>query len=90
MDNDLEKVKFHIQEIHPHYFKSLSEKAAQKLTSLDLKYCAYLYLGMDTKQIAALLNVEPKSARIAYRLKQKFGLDSDIDLVNYLKEIGKG
>jgi DNA-binding NarL/FixJ family response regulator len=36
---------------------------------------------MGTKQIAHLLNVEPKSVRMAkYRLKKKFGLDEDTDL----------
>ncbi|MDR2146622.1 MAG: tetratricopeptide repeat protein [Tannerella sp.] len=88
LDNDFEKAKFHIQEIHPLFFKTLNEKAKQKLTSLDLKYCAYLYLGMDTKQIAGLLNVEPKSVRMTkYRLKQKFELDAETDLVGYLKDI---
>ncbi|MGG5210614.1 hypothetical protein ACQWU4_16940 [Chryseobacterium sp. MIQD13] len=88
-DNDFEKAKFHIQEMHPDFFNNLNKQAKQKLTSLDLKYCAYLYLGMDTKMIANLLNVEPKSVRMTkYRLKQKFDLDSETDLVNYIKEIG--
>lgn len=88
LDNDFEKTKFQIQELHPNFFKSLRIKAKQKLTVLDLKYCAYFYLGMETKQIAKILNVEPKSVRMTkYRLKQKFGLDSEIDLIEYLKHI---
>ncbi|MBB6369666.1 tetratricopeptide repeat protein [Chryseobacterium shigense] len=88
-DNDFEKAKFHIQEMHPDFFGNLNKHAKQKLTTLDLKYCAYLYLGMDTKTIAGLLNVEPKSVRMTkYRLKQKFDLDAEKDLVNYIKEIG--
>lgn len=88
-DNEFEKAKYQIQEMHPDFFKSLNEKAVQKLTSLDQKYCAYLYFGMDTKQIASILNVEPKSVRMTkYRLKQKFALGSETDLVNYLKSIG--
>ncbi len=88
LDNDFEKAKFQIQEIHPNFFKIISENAKQKLTSLDLKYCAYFYLGMDTKQIANILSVEPKSVRMTkYRLKQKLGLNSEIDLFEYLKQI---
>lgn len=91
LDNDFEKAKFQIQEIHPNFFKTLNENTLQKLTSLDLKYCAYFYLGMDTKQIANLLNVEPKSVRMTkYRLKKKFGLGEEVDLVGYLKQIGRG
>ncbi|MBC9933132.1 tetratricopeptide repeat protein [Chitinophaga qingshengii] len=89
MDDDFEKAKFQIQELHPNFFKNLNEKTRQKLTALDMKYCAYLYLGMDTKQIAQLLNVEPKSVRMTkYRLKQKFELDGETDLVVYLKAVG--
>ncbi|WP_300596232.1 LuxR C-terminal-related transcriptional regulator [Niabella sp.] len=88
LDGDFEKAKFSIQEVHPNFFKQVHERAAQKLTSLDLKYCAYLYLGMDTKQIAGLLHVEPKSVRMTkYRLKQKFDLDKETDLVVFLKGI---
>ncbi|SDC48406.1 helix-turn-helix transcriptional regulator [Niabella drilacis] len=88
LDGDFEKAKFNIQEVHPDFFKNVHERAAQKLTSLDLKYCAYLYLGMNTKQIAGLLHVEPKSVRMTkYRLKQKFDLDKETDLVVFLKGI---
>lgn len=88
LDSDFEKAKFQIQELHPNFFKTLSEKALQKLTALDLKYCAYFYLGMDTKQIANVLNVEPKSVRMTkYRLKQKFGLGSEQDLVDYIRQV---
>jgi DNA-binding CsgD family transcriptional regulator len=81
MDNEFEKAKFRIQDLHPNFFNNLNQKSVQKLTPLDLKYCAYLYLGMDTKQIANLLNVEPKSVRMTkYRLKKKFNLDENTDL----------
>ena len=88
LDNDFEKAKFQIQELHPNFFKTLSENAQQRLTSLDLKYCAYLYLGMDTKQIAHVLHIEPKSVRMTkYRLKQKFGLTAETDLVDHLRSM---
>lgn len=81
VDNDFEKIRFTIQELHPDFFKNINDRAKQKLTALDLKYCAYVYLGMDTKQIANLLNVEPKSVRMTkYRLKKKFALDENMAL----------
>lgn len=88
MDNNFEKIRFTIQELHPDFFKNINEKAKQKLTPLDLKYCAYIYLGMDTKQIANLLNVEPKSVRMTkYRLKKKFGLDENIALDTFFQGV---
>ncbi|MDR6920988.1 hypothetical protein [Chryseobacterium sp. 2987] len=86
VDNDFEKTTFRIQELHPDFFKNINEKALQKLTALDLKYCAYIYLGMETKQIAHLLNVEPKSVRMTkYRLKKKFGLDENTALDSFFQ-----
>lgn len=86
---DFEDIKMQIQELHPNFFSRLSEKAQQKLTTLDLKYCAYLYLKMTTKQIAQVLHVAPQSVRMfKYRLKQKFGLDKDLDLEEFLQRLG--
>lgn len=88
VDNDFEKIRFTIQELHPDFFKNINEKSKQRLTPLDLKYCAYIYLGMDTKQIANLLNVEPKSVRMTkYRLKKKFELDENMALDSFFQGI---
>ncbi len=88
LDNDFEKAKFRIQELHPNFFKNLAEYSKQKLTPLDLKYCSYIYLGMDTKQIATILNVEPKSVRMTkYRLKQKFSLNKKDELYVFFQKI---
>ncbi len=88
MRSDFEDIKMQIQHLHPNFFSRLLEKASQKLTPLDLKYCAYLYLKMDTKQIAQVLHVEPQSVRMfKYRLKQKFGLEKELDLTDFLQRI---
>lgn len=88
LDKDFDKARFDIQEVHPNFFRNLNEKSNQKLTDLDLKYCAYMHLGMTTKQISNLLNVEPKSVNMTkYRLKKKFGLDADTDLIQFIKGI---
>ncbi|RQP15910.1 MAG: hypothetical protein EAS52_13495 [Parapedobacter sp.] len=85
---DFEDIKMQIQDLHPNFFSRLSEKSVQKLTPLDLRYCAYLHLKMTTKQIAQVLHVAPQSVRMfKYRLKQKFGLDKDSDFEEFLQEI---
>ena len=87
MQSDFEDIKLQVQELHPDFFNRLNEKAVQKLTPLDLKYCTYLYLKMSTKQIAQVLHVEPQSVRMfKYRLKQKFGLGKEEDLERFLAE----
>jgi len=88
LDTDFENTVFQIKELHPNFFNNINKHAKIKLTTLDLKYCAYFYLGMETKQIANILNVEPKSVRMTkYRLKQKLNLDAQVDLITYLKSI---
>ena len=88
LHSDFEDIKMQIQELHPEFFKRLSDRAVQKLTLLDLKYCTYLYLKMTTKQIAQALHIEPQSVRMfKYRLKQKFGLDKEMNLEDFLSNI---
>jgi len=89
LDSNFEHAKLQIQQVHPDFFYLLNEKAQRKLTMLDLKFCAYLYLQMDTRQIAQLMNVEAKSVRMSrYRIKQKLGLDKEEDLNSFLQGLG--
>lgn len=86
LQSDFEDIKLQVQQLHPDFFSRLNEKAIQKLTPLDLKYCTYLYLKMNTKQIAQALHVEPQSVRMCkYRLKQKFGLGKEDGLEEFLE-----
>lgn len=82
---NFEDVKTQIQKVRPDFFNQLNALAKRKLTSLDLKYCTYLYLKMTTKQISQALHVEPQSVRMfKYRLKQKFDLSKDEHLDDFL------
>ena len=88
LDDDFEQAKLQIQQVYPDFFQLLNEKAQRKLTLLDLKLCAYLYLQMDTRQIAQLMHVEAKSVRMSrYRIKQKLGLEKDQDLNVFLQAL---
>ena len=89
LDSDFEAFKTDLKEIHPDFYRKLHEKAGQKLTALDLKYCAYIYLKRSTKEITNLLGVEAKSVRMSkYRIKQKLGLDKDEELDQYIGTVG--
>lgn len=86
INSDFDLIRSEIQDIHPEFFKKLQAKASEKLTQADLRYCAYFSLQFPTKQIAELLNITPKSVRMAkYRLKQKFNLDKDDDFDTFLQ-----
>lgn len=82
----LDKSAKEFQDIHPYFFQKLRDISEGKLTSLDLKYCTYLYLKLSTKEISSLLHVEPKSVRTSkYRIKQKLKLGKEDDLDLYLQ-----
>lgn len=89
LDSDFEAFKTDLKEIHPDFYRKLQEKADHKLTTLDLKYCAYIYLKRSTKEVANLLGVEAKSVRMSkYRIKQKLGLDKEEELDQYIGTVG--
>ncbi len=77
-----------VQRIHPDFYIRLQECATNKLTTLDLKYCAYIFIKMPTKEMADLLYVELKTIRMTkYRLKIKLKLDKDVDLEAFIQNI---
>src|SRR5699024_5909705 len=90
IDENFEDIRKELNELHPDFFDRLQEKADKKLTQLDLKYSAYLYMKLSTKQIAELMHVAPKSVRMTkYRLKQKLNLGKRSELIDFLLQNGK-
>ncbi|ETZ22136.1 LuxR C-terminal-related transcriptional regulator [Pedobacter sp. V48] len=86
IDKDFEELKTDFFESNPIFFDRLQKKANQALTRLDLKYCAYILMGLSNKEVAIRLGIEPKSIRMArYRIKQKFGLDKEDNLDNFIR-----
>ncbi len=75
-------IKF--EEKHGDFFKRLKTEYPQ-LSANDLKLCACLYLNMDSKEVAALMNVSVRAVENArYRLRKKINLTSNDNLVDFL------
>lgn len=88
LDNDMTLLRTELQNVNPIFINKLKENSIQKLTNLDVKYCAAIYAQLSTKQIAMLFNVEPESVRMSkYRIKQKLGLEKDDDLEAFLLKV---
>lgn len=89
VDKDYNNIKTEFAEIRPEFTEGLQQKAGNKLTRLDLKYCSYILMGLSNKEIASKLNVDPKSIRMArYRIKQKLKLGKDESLDGFISELG--
>jgi DNA-binding CsgD family transcriptional regulator len=87
-DEELDYIQDMLSNTNPKFFQLLLAKSDQALTNLDLKYCAYIKMGMSNREIAQVMSVEQKSVRMAkYRLKQKLSLNRDNDLDNFIINI---
>lgn len=76
-----------IDELHQEFFESLRADYPD-LTRYDLRLCAYIKIGFDSKEISDMLNIKPSSVYISRsRLRKKLGIDSDEDLHNFLNSI---
>lgn len=82
-----EEFKLFFNEVHPDYIKRLSAQFPE-LTQNELRLCTYLYLGMTTKEIAAITFRETRSIESSrLRLRKKLGLTSETTLHDFLNRI---
>lgn len=85
---NVEDHTFEIQmdELHQSFFKNL-QMAHPVLSIYDLRLCAYLRTGLNTQEIAEILNVLPSSLYVKRsRLRKKLELGPDEDLYAFLNK----
>ena len=81
-----EEFEIRFQQVHTDFYKNLG-KIYPELTPNELRICAFLKLNMNTKDIAAITFQSTNSIGVArYRLRQKFGLDKEENLTNFLTQ----
>lgn len=73
----------YFDEVHPGFLQRLEQQ--YHLSKTDLRLCAYLHLGMTTKEIAALTFKEVRSVESSRnRLRKKLGLPPESNLQDFL------
>lgn len=89
VDREWEDFKVQFENVHPDFFGMLKQQCPE-LTNGDLKLCALLKLNMNLKEAAKVLGISPESVKAArYRLRKKFGLGPDENLVGFIISIGR-
>jgi PAS domain S-box-containing protein len=84
---DWSMVESQLEKIHPGFFNRLQTKHPT-ISVKDKKLCAYLRLGLTSKEISGLQNITSKSVEIArIRLKKKLKLSDKTRIVNYLSQL---
>ncbi|GAB3793705.1 hypothetical protein GCM10028819_05790 [Spirosoma humi] len=82
LDADWGKFKVHFEQVHPHFFENLQIKHPN-LTKHEVRLYAYFHINLSTKEIAALLNIDPASVRRAKtRLYKKMAIPEPTAFTN--------
>ena len=82
-----EDFRVYFEQVHPSFFLRLRE-LHPVLTDKDRRLCAFLYLGMATKEIAAITHRSVRSVESSrLRLRKKMDLPAQEDLHRYLASI---
>lgn len=77
--------KLHFESVHPDFFLKLKQKFPI-LSENELYLCAYIRIGMNTKQMAQMLSVLPETVNMArYRMRKKMKLTQEESLENFLR-----
>jgi AraC family chitin signaling transcriptional activator len=85
-DND-QTFEIQMDELHQEFFKKL-KTAHPSLSSNDLRICAYLKVGLNSKEIAEIMNIQLSSSYISRsRIRKKLELAADENLYDFLNSI---
>ncbi len=85
--NNTENLHKQINEIYKDFIDRLEQKYPT-LTKSEKRLCTMLYTNMSSKEIAVISNTTIRSVETArYRLRKKFDLTRDEDMVDFLKSI---
>lgn len=77
----------HLEQVHEAFLKRLQEKHPD-LSLRERKLCAYIRMGMASKEIAALMNITARAVENnRYRLRQKLNLEQGDNLAAYISKL---
>lgn len=76
--------QYYFEQVHQSFYKNLKDEYPV-LTSRDLRFCAFLRLGLTTKEISTISFREVRSVESSRnRLRKKLGLQPSEDIVAFL------
>lgn len=85
--NQWDVFETHFEEVHRAFLNKLKEKHPG-LSDRELKLCAFIRMGMTSKEIAALVNITPHAIENnRSRLRQSLGLSSGDNLTEYISSL---
>jgi tetratricopeptide (TPR) repeat protein/DNA-binding CsgD family transcriptional regulator len=87
IDQNWKKFRYDFNQTHPGFFDKLKAKFPD-LSETYTQLCAFLRIGLSSKEIAQLQNVSDSAInKNRQRLRKKLGLEAETDLTAFLKEL---
>ena len=88
-DDNWEKFQENFNLVYDNFMQRLMAQYPD-LKKNDMKLCAYLKMGLSSKEMASLLNTSVRSIETArYRLRKKLELESGQNLTNFIQMFDK-
>jgi tetratricopeptide (TPR) repeat protein len=85
LENERKEFQIFVQEAQQNFFLRL-EQTYPELSIKEKRLCAMIKLGLSSKEIAAVFNIENSSVEIArHRLRKKLGIDPNASLKEFLE-----
>lgn len=86
-DDDLEAFRDSFDSVHHNFLEKLSKRYPD-LSRKEKMLCAYIRMGLQSKEIAPLQNISTRGVEISrYRIRQKLGLDKNASLTEFLQNL---
>lgn len=86
-DKEWENLQSHFNAIFSGFYDVLLKKYPS-LSEIELRHCMFIKLHLQTKEIARILLIDPRSVQTArYRIKKKMNLNEEVDLRSHLLDI---
>lgn len=88
-DEGWDKFEENFNVVYDDFMKKLTERYSNLKVS-DRKLCAYLRMGLSSKEMASLLNMSVRSIETArYRLRKKLNLESGENLTDFIQNFSQ-
>lgn len=88
INEDLDNIYKDVEELNIEFYQKLEQRYPE-LTPHERQLCGYIRLNLASKEIASIRNVSEKAIRMGrYRLRKKFKLHPNDDIVKFLNNFG--
>lgn len=88
--NDWEEFQYYFEKVHPSFYSKL-EAYCPSLTPKEKRLCAFIVLGLQTKEIAAITFREVRSIESSRnRLRKKLNVSPETNLTDYIRTLTIG